>query len=289
MDASLQKEVERLREQSSWLVRFSHNGQGYGKGKENEPADVRPASFFQHLPQARRILELGACQGGGTFQLARHPGVAEVVAIEGRDYHVEKARFIQQTLGITNVRFMCADLESFDLTSLGRFDAVYCVGFLYHLPRPWELLARLADVTDHLYINTHYARLADADFTLNGYMGIRYTEYGYADPLSGLSAWSFWPTLPALAQMLLDAGFLPEILETDSVGPGQSPHGTTVLAHRLTSVSEQEKQDRLAMLHQVLEHLPRTAGSPNDASHSWWRHMLARVKRSVKALVRAGK
>jgi len=246
---------------------------------------VRPASFFRHLPNARRILELGACQGGGTFQLAAHPGVHEVVAIEGRDYHVEKAQFVQKTLGVTNVQFLCENLETFDLTSLGRFDAVYCVGFLYHLPRPWELLRRLAAITDHIYINTHYVRLSEADLTIDGYAGMSYTEFGYADPLSGLSGWSFWPTLPALAQMLLDAGFVPEILEIDSVGPGQSPHGTTVLARRTTTIPEHELQDRVQKLHQVLERLPRNAGSPNEAAHPWWRRTLSRLKRSVRRIV----
>lgn len=285
MDASVQNEVERLKEQSSWLVRFSVDGQGYGKGRENEPADVRPASFFRHLPQARRILELGACQGGGTFQLAAHAGVQEVVAIEGRDYHVEKAQFIQKMLGVTNVKFLCADLETFDLTTLGRFDAVYCVGFLYHLPRPWELLARLAAVSDHVYINTHYVRLAEADLTLHGYKGMRYQEYGYADPLSGLSPWSFWPTLPALTQMLIDAGFLPEILEIDSVGPGQSPHGTTLLARRLSMLPEEERRSRQQQLQQALKRLPRSAGSPNEAAHAWWRRVLNGMKRSVRRIV----
>ncbi len=286
MDSSVKQEVDRLKEQSSWLVRFSVDGQAYGKGRKQEPADVRPASFFRHLPHARRILELGACQGGGTFQLAKHPGVQEVVAIEGRDYHVEKAQFIQKTLGVTNVQFLCADLETFDLTRLGRFDAVYCVGFLYHLPRPWELLTRLAAISDNIYINTHYVRLADADFSLNGYQGMRYKEYGYADPLSGLSPWSFWPTLPALAQMLIDAGFVPEILETDSVGPGQSPHGTTVLACRTASVPEPERQRRRQQLQQTLERLPKSAGSPNEAVQAWWRRVVTRMKRSVRRIVR---
>ena len=89
------------------------------------------------------ILELGSCQGGGTFQLAKRRDVEEIVAIEGRDYNIEKARFVQRLLERDNVSFIEANLETFDLKSLGRFDAVYCVGLLYHLPKPWELLARL--------------------------------------------------------------------------------------------------------------------------------------------------
>src|SRR5262249_20462097 len=145
------------------------------------------------VPAPRRILELGSCQGGGTFQLAAHPSVQEVVGIEGRDYHVEKADLVRRALGATNVTFAHADLEAFDFVPLGRFDAVYCVGLLYRLPRPWDLLARLSGVADMVYLNTHYCARSEVETTLHGYRGRRWREAGYDDPLSGLSAWSFWP------------------------------------------------------------------------------------------------
>ncbi len=221
MDSQLQPEYERLSQQSEWLASYSIGGKTYGSGF-NHDQDVRPGQFFQLVPEARRILELGSCQGGGTFQLARHPG-SEIVAVEGRDYNIAKARFVQRLLGITQVAFIEANLETYPLASLGRFDAVYCVGLLYHLPKPWELLTRLQGVSDVIYLNTHYCRASRAARTVDGYEGADWRESGFKDPLSGLSTWSFWPTLNSLSKMLLDAGFIPKILETDTTAPGQSP------------------------------------------------------------------
>lgn len=259
MDSQLQREYDRLSQQSEWLASYSIEGQTFGSGF-NHDQDVRPGRFFQLVPAARRILELGSCQGGGTFQLAKRPGT-EIVAVEGRDYNIAKARFVQRLLGITNVTFIEANLETYDLASLGRFDAVYCVGLLYHLPKPWELLTRLQGVSDVIYLNTHYCRENRSVRTVCGYEGADWRESGFKDPLSGLSTWSFWPTLKSLSQMLLDAGFLPKILETDTTGPGQSPHGTTILARRAASLSAAEKDGLLRELQGALASLPADHGS----------------------------
>ena len=260
MDSQLQQEFDRLNARSEWLASFSIDGQIYGSGF-NHDHDVRPSQFFGLVPNARRILELGSCQGGGTFQLARHAGVQEVVAIEGRDYNIEKARFVQRLLGITNVTFIEANLETFDFASLGRFDAVYCVGLLYHLPKPWELLARLKEASDVVYLNTHFCRSNRVSQTAHGYDGANWRESGFEDPLSGLSTWSFWPTLKSLAQMLLDADFVPEIVETDTQGLAQCPHGTTVLARHAASLSHNQRDGLLLKMQAVLSALPPDRGS----------------------------
>jgi SAM-dependent methyltransferase len=252
MDLHLQSEFERLGAQSPWKSSFTINGKAYGSGLNHE-LDVRPPQFFRLVPDARRILELGSCQGGGTFQLAKYPGVREIVALEGRDYHLEKARYVQKALDIHNVTFLQADLETFDFGPLGRFDAVYCVGLLYHLPEPWSLLEKLARVADTVYINTHYCYQSRANMTLNGYEGSKWLEAGYADPLSGLSAWSFWPTLKSLTKILLDTGFVPEIHETDTVGKGQAPHGTTILARRTARLPNSEVDALLERMERTLE------------------------------------
>lgn len=260
MDSQLQQEVARLSKRSEWLASFTIDGQTIGAGF-NHDRDVRPGQFFSLVPKPRRILELGSCQGGGTFQLAQRPGVTEVVAIEGRDYNIEKARFAQRLLGLTNVTFIEANLETFDFKSLGRFDAVYCVGLLYHLPKPWELLTRLNDVSDVIYLNTHYCRASCASRKADAYEGANWYEMGFEDPLSGLSNWSFWPTLKSLTHMLADAGFLSEIIETDSNGLGQCPHGTTILARQTARVSDEERDCLWLETQAILAALPPDHGS----------------------------
>jgi SAM-dependent methyltransferase len=276
----LHNEFERLRQRSPWMASFIIQDRLFGSGL-NHDQDVRPPDFFRLVSGPRRILELGSCQGGGTFQLAKMPGVREVVAIEGRAYNLEKARFVQQILEINNVLFLQGDLESFDFAPLGRFDAAYCVGVLYHLPSPWELLAKLERLTDVFYINTHFCPLSHVAMNLHGYNGKKWLEAGHADPLSGMSSWSFWPTLQALVQMLLDAGFTPDILETDTLGPGQSPHGTTILARRTVTLSAQAQRNLLEKTRQVVSNLPPSAGTAPSPRVSWWRRPLSRLKRLV--------
>ena len=284
--ASLSAEFDRLAIRSPWMASFTIEGQEYGSGL-NHAFDVRPPDFFRHFPNAARILELGACQGGGTFQLARHPGLREIIAIEGRAFNLEKAEFVRKLLGVGNVRFLLGNLETFDFAPLGKFDAVYCVGVLYHLPKPWELLTKLAKVADYLYINTHYSPHNEIAMSLSGYEGKRWNEFGYDDPLSGMSAWSFWPTLRSLADMLLRSGFVPEILETDTIGLGQSPHGTTIIARRQAVLGPDESARLMRQFQRILMSLPRGAGALSAAKKSWWRrilcgswrHRLARIPR----------
>ena len=271
-------EFARLGERWPWMASFTINGRLLGAGLNHEQ-DSRPPHFFQVVANPKRILELGSCQGGGTFQLAKHFGVEEVVAIEGRDYNIEKALFVKELLGVNNVVFLQGDLETYSFTDLGRIDAVYCVGVLYHLPNPWELLTKLAKITDVLYINTHYCPRNEVEMTANGYQGKKWLEFGFQDPLSGLSSWSFWPTLPALATMLLEAGFIPEILETDTLGVGQSPHGTTILATRSAVLSDKEQKNLGDKMRKVLASLPANSGSLQADNRSWLRGGLSRLKR----------
>lgn len=283
----MRAEFDRLQARSPWMASFVIDGQVLGSGL-NHDQDVRPPHFFRVAGNPSRILELGSCQGGGTLQLARHAGVREVVAIEGRAHNLDKARLVQRLHGATNVVFLQGDLESFEFSALGRFDAVYCVGVLYHLPNPWDLLARLAAVTDLIYINTHFCPKNEVALVLHGYEGKTWREFGHADPLSGLSAWSFWPTLAGLAKMLLDTGFIPEILETDTCGLGQSPHGTTIVARRTATLTEQRRRHLLDATSHVLSRLPASASSLAQARASWLRRSMSRLKRLLKKCTAPG-
>jgi len=106
-----------------------------------------------------------------------------------------------------------------------QFDAVFCCGLLYHLPRPWELIEQIAQVTDSLFLSTHYAPDTQADTLRNGVRGMVYQEFGVADPLSGLSDESFWPTLDGLLAMLRARGFAETALMHHNM---EHPHGPIV-------------------------------------------------------------
>ena len=146
-----------------------------------------------------------------------HQRVEHVTAIEGRTANLEKARLVQRLLGVDNVTFVEADLETAELDGLGRFDSLFCVGLLYHLPQPWTLIDRFSSVTDRVFLQTHYA--ATAEETRDGRPGRSYPEYGSSDPLSGLSHAPFWLTLPALNAQLERNGYAVRELERNLEHP----------------------------------------------------------------------
>ena len=193
-----------FKKQGPWLTGFIINGKLYG-GEFCCANDERIPMFFEAFPDARKILDLGILEGGQTFELAEKPGVS-VIGIEGREDNFGRASFIRELLGFNNVQLVLGDLEKEDLDWLGQSDAVFCSGILYHLPRPWELIARISRVTSNLFIWTEYAPEKDAtEIVENEYRGLWYQEP--PDPASGLSTKSFWPTLGSLCSMLWHNGF----------------------------------------------------------------------------------
>jgi len=196
----------------SWVTYFKIDGEIYGGHySPKEGGDHRLDKFFDYFPvrkpnrRRRKVLELGACEGGHSIALAERG--YKVTAIEGRAYNVEKAEFVKSIIcPEADIKFIVENLEEFNPASLGKFDVVFCVGLLYHLPRPWELLKKLNLITNNLFLSTHYHLGHDLD-RCGGYLGSTYPEHGINDPLSGLSRKSFWPTLEELERMVTDNGF----------------------------------------------------------------------------------
>jgi SAM-dependent methyltransferase len=220
-----------------WVTRFRIGGQEVGGGFD--PADdKRLRQFREHFPQVRTVLELGSLEGGHSFELAQMPGISRVVGIEGRPINIERAEYVQRQLALYNVQFIEGNLETMRFLPLGRFDVVFCVGLLYHLPEPWKLIRKLSRVTDRIFMWTHYATIGQAlGFELEKSrrqrldsrfgrlpQGFYYPEFGLADPLSGMSSRSFWPTLDGLRDMLTSAGFSKiTIIEDDLEHPHAGP------------------------------------------------------------------
>ena len=89
----------------------------------------------------KRVLEVGAGIGLHTpFFLERG---CTVTVTDGRPENV--AEIARRHPG---VKTAIVDLEADRPIELGRFDAIYCYGLLYHLSNPQRALARLADVCD---------------------------------------------------------------------------------------------------------------------------------------------
>jgi hypothetical protein len=99
------------------------------------------------------------------------------------------------------------NLEEGDLTTLGKFDAVFCSGLLYHLPEPWKLIEQLPAIAPKLFIWTHYATEAEAQVLPDGRRGKIHFEGGPDEPRSGMSPTATWLTLGSLISALTASGY----------------------------------------------------------------------------------
>jgi hypothetical protein len=189
-----------------WVFQFRIDGADYG-GAVSAVGDPRVDQFFRFAPDAKTILELGSLEGAHTFILAERPGIQRVLALEGRELNLRKARFVQALSKLPNVEFAQANLENSDLAAFGKFDAVFCSGLIYHLPEPWKLIAQLRVVAPKLFIWTHYAPDAEADIVIGGLRGKIHHEGGAAEPLSGMSSTATWLTLGSLISSLTTSGY----------------------------------------------------------------------------------
>jgi trans-aconitate methyltransferase len=202
-----------------WIFQFRIGGRDYGGGISAE-GDERLERFFRHSPDAKAILELGSLEGAQSFIMAQRPGIRKVVALEGREANLRKARFVQQLLQLPNVEFAQANLESADLAAFGNFDAVFCCGLLYHLPEPWKLIEQTAAVAPRLFIWTQYAAENEAHDVGRGLRGKIHVEGGADEPLSGMSPTATWLTLRSLCDLLAANGYKRvEVIHEDPAHP----------------------------------------------------------------------
>jgi len=198
--------VSEFAELAPWIYQFRIDDADYG-GAISAVGDKRVDRFFRFAPRVRTILELGSLEGAHSFILAEHPGVERVLAVEGRETNLRKARFVQELLQIRNVEFVQANLEHADLAAFGKFDAIFCCGLLYHLPAPWKLLGELPAIAPILFVWTHYAAEAEARDIGNGLRGKIHHEGGSDEPLSGMSPTATWLTLDSLLSVLKASGY----------------------------------------------------------------------------------
>jgi SAM-dependent methyltransferase len=203
MTTDLKSEFAKL---APWVFQFHIDGADYG-GAISAVGDGRMEQFFRFAPNVENILELGALEGAQTFVLAERSGVKKILALEGRAANLRKAQFVQSLLRVENVAFSQANVEDADLSTYGKFDAVFCCGLLYHLPKPWELIQKLPSIAPILFLWTLYATENEAQELPNGMRGKIQPEGGPDEPLSGLSPTATWLTLGSLITSLTTSGY----------------------------------------------------------------------------------
>ena len=84
------------------------------------------------------------------------PRSADILAIEGNSRAFLKCRVVKELVGIPSARFVLGDFVEYLRGTPPRVDLVVASGVLYHMLQPAELLARIAAISDAVYLWTHY-------------------------------------------------------------------------------------------------------------------------------------
>ncbi len=174
-----------------------------------------------------RVLDLGALEGGLSFEMARRGW--DVTGVEARPANFEKAELIRRYYGLPNLRFVLRDVKALTPED-GPFDVVLCCGLLYHLDDPFwflRLVERLLAPSGLVFLDTHVA--PDAESSAFGTFRERlsgpatftsdsrtYEGQWFDEPRGGSlrdRMWSsvsnersFWPTRKSLIRGLSHAG-----------------------------------------------------------------------------------
>jgi len=208
--------VRRAQEFEPWWFKFEKDGIAFGGTVDRDTA--KTGTLFDWMSRLglplHTVLELGSHEGSHSLQLASHPGVEKVIAIEGRADNFARGQFVKSVFGQSNIEQHHANLESFDPAEWPAVDAVFCAGLLYHLPRPWEMINKIGRIAKYgLFLDTHYA--ASEEVVMDGRGGYWFREG--EDSLSGLSERSFWLTFKSLTIELMNNGFiLRHIIDLDT-------------------------------------------------------------------------
>jgi tRNA (mo5U34)-methyltransferase len=154
-----------------WHYRFDLKGQVTPIFDEDHVNrhEQRRRYFFEPLVEhyggslaGKRVLDLG-CNAGFWSLMALEAGCDFVWGIDGRATHIDQARFVLSVEGVDPTRYRLTTANVFDLDLLqeGPFDLVLCLGLLYHVAKPVELLESVASVnTDLLLVDTALSRAA---------------------------------------------------------------------------------------------------------------------------------
>jgi tRNA (mo5U34)-methyltransferase len=172
--------------------------------------------FFEPLVHARalagkRVLDLG-CNAGFWSLQAIEAGAAFVLGVDARAQHVEQAQLVFRARGVPADRYRFTQANVFDMTphSLGgRFDVVLCLGLLYHVCKPMELLERIGAVNDDLLLIDTTVYRSDANV-----IGLRHDPLD--DPrMSADYELVFLPSPRAVHSMAVASGYACHTLAFD--------------------------------------------------------------------------
>ena len=188
----------------------------------------------------KRVLDLACLEGMYALELARRG--ANVVAIEGREANIEKARFAARALGL-GVDFQLGDVRDLGRERHGEFDLVLALGILYHLHEDdlFPFVARIADVCrSALIVDTGVGRAADEELRHDGegYRARRLVEHA-PDSTEAERLQAVWSSLDNVSAVALSRPSLERLL---------GRHGFTSVLECHVPAEPRKEVDRVTLL-----------------------------------------
>lgn len=103
----------------------------------------------------KTCLELGPLEAGHSYMLQRM-GAKKVTAIEANSRAFLKCLCIKEIFNLSQVEFQFGDFRAFFAENRQRYDAIIASGVLYHMLDPLQIIKQMSQITDQLFLWTHY-------------------------------------------------------------------------------------------------------------------------------------
>lgn len=105
--------------------------------------------------EGKKVLELGPLEAGHSYMMETL-GAASITAIESNTRAYLKCLIIKELLGLKRSQFLCGDFVEYLRTNPEKFDICLASGVLYHMVDPAELIFLISQVSDVVFMWTHY-------------------------------------------------------------------------------------------------------------------------------------
>ena len=175
----------------------------------------------QNIIQGRSVLDIASHDGRWSFA-AHKAGARLVLGIEAREALVQHAYQNMRAYQVPDdrVQFVVGDVfDKLDGLSVGDFETVFCLGFVYHTMHHVLLLNKIARLRpQHIVLDTVIDLSPDPIIVLRRESVARPTTGAIADLGDPQQALVGTPTKSALDLMLVSAGYIPSYYDWHQAG-----------------------------------------------------------------------
>lgn len=102
--------------------------------------------------RGKKVLDIASNAGFYSFELAKRG--AQVTSLDNSYDDIVKAKFAKKILGVENVSFELGDVNDLEEMFKEKFDLVLCLGLLYHVKNPKEIIKKVSKISDFVIFET---------------------------------------------------------------------------------------------------------------------------------------